>query len=115
MTYTNNPISTKTLIAAKESLGELINGTAECVGVFKALQQVAEETGMPLDGQLMNECEQMFISINRLLYEQQSKLRHLQMMQIAAEKASRGVQQIKARHTRKPARNQETTLFNQAI
>jgi len=34
------------LHAAKESLGELINGTAEVVGVFKALQQVAAETGL---------------------------------------------------------------------
>ena len=34
------------LHAAKESHGELINGTAGIVGVFKALQQVAAETGL---------------------------------------------------------------------
>ena len=101
------------LHAAKESLGELINGTAEVVGVFKALQQVAAETGMPLDAQIMSECEQMFIAINRLMYEQQSKLKHLQMMQVASEKASRTVADLRSRHARKAGKAQESTLFNQ--
>ena len=114
MSYsTNSTVSTKVLHAAKESLGELINGTAEVVGVFKGLQQVAAETGLPLDDQIMSDCEQMFITINRLMYEQQSKLKHLQMMQVAAEKASRGVANIKARHGRKAGKAQESTLFNQ--
>ena len=114
MSYsTNSTISTKVLNAAKESLGKLINETASIVGIFKALQQVAAETGLPLDDQIMSDCEQMFITINRLMYEQQSKLKHLQMMQVAAEKASRGVANIKARHTRKAGKAQESTLFNQ--
>ena len=113
MYSTNVTVSTKVLHAAKESLGELINGTAEVVGVFKALQQVAAETGLPLDSQIMSDCEQMFITINRLMYEQQSKLKHLQMMQVASEKASRGVANIKARHARKAGKAQESTLFNQ--
>lgn len=101
------------LKAAKESLGELINGTAEIVGVFKALQQVAEDTGMPLDPQIMSECEQMFIAINRLMYDQQSKIKHMQMMQVAAEKASRGVADLRSLHVRKAGKAQESTLFNQ--
>ena len=113
MLTANKTISTKVLHAAKESLGELINETAEVVGVFKALQQVAAETGLPLDSQIMSDCEQMFITINRLMYEQQSKLKHLQMMQVASEKASRGVANIKARHARKAGKAQESTLFNQ--
>ena len=113
MLTTNSTVSTKVLHAAKESLGELINETAGIVGIFKALQQVAAETGMPLDAQIMSECEQMFITINRLMYEQQSKLKHLQMMQVAAEQASRGVANIKARHARKAGKAQESTLFNQ--
>ena len=101
------------LHAAKESLGELINGTAEVVGVFKGLQQVAAETGLPLDDQIMSDCEQMFITINRLMYEQQSKLKHLQMMQVASEKASRTVADLRSRHARKAGKAQESTLFNQ--
>ena len=113
MLYANSIVSTKVLHAAKESLGELINGTAEVVGVFKALQQVAAETGLPLDRQIMSECEQMFITINRLMYEQQSKLKHLQMMQVASEKASRTVADLRSRHARKAGKAQESTLFNQ--
>ena len=113
MLYANSIVSTKVLHAAKESLGELINGTAEVVGVFKALQQVAAETGMPLDSQIMSECEQMFIAINRLMYEQQSKLKHLQMMQVASEKASRTVADLRSRHARKARKAPESTLFNQ--
>lgn len=115
MPYTNKTVSTKVLHAAKESLGELINGTAEIVGIFKGLQQVAEETGLPLDSQIMSDCEQMFITINRLMYEQKSKLQHMQMMQVAAEKASRSVTEIKARHARRASRAQEETLFNHAV
>ena len=113
MRYSNSIVSTKVLHAAKESLGELINGTAEVVGVFKALQQVAAETGLPLDDQIMSDCEQMFITINRLMYEQQSKLKHLQMMQVASEKASRTVTDLRSRHARKAGKAQESTLFNQ--
>lgn len=113
MLYANSIVSTKVLHAAKESLGELINGTAEVVGVFKALQQVASETGLPLDDQIMSDCEQMFITINRLMYEQQSKLKHLQMMQVASEKASRTVADLRSRHARKAGKVQESTLFNQ--
>lgn len=113
MLTTNSTVSTKVLHAAKESLGELINGTAEVVGVFKALQQVAAETGLPLDAQIMSDCEQMFITINRLMYEQQSKLKHLQMMQVASEKASRTVAGLRSRHARKAGKAQESTLFNQ--
>ena len=116
MTYTNEiTVSTKALKAAKESLGDLIEGTGEIVTLFKMMQQIAEDTGIPLDAQLMNDCEQMFISINRLLYEQDSKLKHLQMMQIAAEKASRTVGELRRKLAGKSGKKQEATLFNQAV
>ena len=104
----------KKLNAAKKSLGELIEGTAEMVTMFEAVQQVSGELGIPLDVQILNECEQMFIAINRLLYDQQSKLKHLQMMQVAAETASKTVEQVRAQYARK-ADAQESTLFNQAV
>lgn len=115
MNYANSTVSTKVLHAAKESLGELIHGTAEIVGVFKGLQQVAEETGLPLDSQIMSDCEQMFITINRLMYEQRSKLQHLQMMQVAAEQATRTVKDLRSRHARKAGKALESTLFNHAV
>lgn len=112
MLYANETLSTKMPKVGKENLGDLIEGTAEIIGIFKALPQVAEETCLPLDGQIMNDCEQMFISINRLLYEQDSKIKHMQMTQIAAEKASQSVQYLRCRQSGKA---QEPSLFNQAI
>ena len=115
MTYTNEiTVSTKALKAAKNSLGTLIEESAEMVARFEALSQTAEELGLPLDSQILNECEQMFIAINRLMYEQQSKLKHLQMMQVAAETASKTVEQVRAQYARK-ADAQEATLFNKAV
>ena len=84
------------------------------VTMFEAVQQVSGELGIPLDVQILNECEQMFIAINRLMYEQQSKLKHLQMMQVAAETASKTVEQVRAQYARK-AGAQEATLFNRAV
>ena len=114
MLYANETtVSTKTLKAAKESLGHLIEGTSEVVAVFKGLKQFAEEMGLPLDSQIMSDCEQMFITINRLMYEQDSKLKHLQMMQIAAEKADSTIGRIVGRTAKRAGKPQEATLFNQ--
>lgn len=116
MTYTNEiTVSTKALKAAKNSLGTLIEETAEMVAQFEALSQTSEELGLPLDSQIMSDCEQMFIAINRLLYEQDSKLKHLQMMQVAAKKASEVVGEFRGRYAANSAQNPAPTLFNQAI
>lgn len=108
MLNTTNTISTKALKMAKESLGELIEGSAMMAGILNALQTMASETGCPLDRQIMDECESLMTAMNRLLYEQESRLKHIQMMQISHEKAGRYVDS---------ARNRKTGngMFNQAI
>lgn len=116
MTYTNETVSAKVLHAAKQSLGELINGTAEIVGAFNYLRQVASEMEMPLDDQIMSDVEQMFITINRLLYEQESKLKHRQMMQLAERK---GIEHLRRQKNLllqgDPLPAQDPSLFNHAI
>ena len=104
----NNTISTKALKMAKESLGELIEGSATMTGILTALKTMASETGGPLDRQIMDECESLMTTMNRLLYEQESRLKHLQMMQITQEKACRYVDAARKRNTGK-------VTFNQAI
>lgn len=94
-------------------LGDFQAISSQAVAKICILQHVAAETGLPLDSQIMSDCEQMFITINRLMYEQQSKLKHLQMMQVASEKASRTVADLRSRHARKAGKAQESTLFNQ--
>lgn len=93
---------------AKETVSNIIEGTAELVGIFEALRQGNAETGIGLDPQILDECESMFIAINRLMYEQESRLKHSQMMKIATEKGAN----YTARLLHKPA---EPTLFPQAI
>lgn len=114
MLYTNEiTVSTKTLKAAQECLGHLTEGTGAIVAEFKALQMIAEDTGLPLDGQIMSDCEQMFIAINRLMYDQQSKLKHLQMMKKVGDLAEKTVGSLRRQHAVKTGKQSEATLFNQ--
>lgn len=116
MHFTNETISTKVLHAAKQSLGELINGTAEIVGAFTYLRQIASEMEMPLDSQIMSDCEQMFVTINRLLYEQLSKLKHRQMMQVAERKGIEHLRRQKNDILKKSLRPaQDPSLLNKVI
>ena len=87
----NNTISSKVLKSAKETLDELIEGSATMAGTFNALQVIASETGCPFDSTILSECESLMTAMNRLLYEQESRLKHIQLMQISREKASRFV------------------------
>lgn len=114
MLYTNEiTVSTKTLKAAQECLGHLTEGTGAIVAEFKALQMIAEDTGLPLDGQIMSDCEQMFITINRLMYDQQSKLKHLQMMKKVGDLAEKTVDNLRRQHAGTTGKKQKATLFNQ--
>ena len=113
LTTNSTTVSTKTLKAAKESLGHLIEGTGTIVAEFKALQMIAEDTGLPLDEQIMSDCEQMFIAINRLMYDQQSKLKHLQMMKKVGDLAEKTVGSLRRQHAVKTGKQSEATLFNQ--
>lgn len=107
----NNTTTNKKLLTrkfAKETVGNIIEGTAELVGIFEALRQGNDEAKIGLDPQILDECESMFIAINRLMYEQESRLKHSQMMKIATEKGANYIASLRAK-------NAEPTLFPQAI
>jgi hypothetical protein len=93
----NTNISTKALRAAKEALANAIEGTATLAGLFSSLRMIAEDGVCPLDSQIMSECDSMMTVTNRLLYEQDSKLKHLQAMQIVERKAEMFVARAKDR------------------
>lgn len=82
MNYTNKTISLNQLKAAKIALADAIEGTAVLAGVFETLKQISEDGICPLDAQIMSECDDMMTAMNRLLYDQQGRLKHLQAMQI---------------------------------
>ena len=109
----NTPISTKALRAAKENLGQIIEGTALLSGWLQTLTAIADETGSPaLDASVLSDCNQMLVVINRLMYQEKSRLSHLQMMQIVSEKASMQVAVIRPSGV---AESREPSLFNHAI
>lgn len=112
MLSTNNTnISAKALRAAKESLGELIESTAAVAGWFQLLYDITDDAKEPLlDKQVLSECSQMFITVNRLLYQEESRLKHLQMMRIVSEKADKSFRELRA-----DAKTQDHVLFNQAM
>ncbi len=96
LTTNNTNISTKALRAAKEALANAIEGTATLAGIFSSLRMFSEDGTCPLDSRIMSDCDSMMTVMNRLLYEQDSKLKHLQMMQIAERKAEQLVARSKA-------------------
>ncbi len=107
----NTPISAKALRAAKESLGELIESTAAVAGWFQLLYDITDDAKEPLlDKQVLSECSQMFITVNRLLYQEESRLKHLQMMRIVSEKADKSFRELRA-----DTKTQDPVLFNQAM
>lgn len=106
MNYTHNNVSAKALRAAKGYLGELIETAAGFAASFDAMRRISEDNGCPLDSQIMEECESLMTTMNRLLYEQESLLKHRQMMQISYLKAERAVSAAV------PA---GASLFNEAI
>ena len=112
MLSTNNTnISAKALRAAKESLGELIESTAAVAGWFQLLYDITDDAKEPLlDKQVLSECSQMFITVNRLLYQEESRLKHLQMMRIVSEKADKSLRGLRA-----DTKTQNSVLFNQAM
>jgi len=112
MLSTNNTnISAKALRAAKESLGELIESTAAVAGWFQLLYDITDDAKEPLlDKQVLSECSQMFITVNRLLYQEESRLKHLQMMRIVSEKADKSFRELRA-----DTKTQDSVLFNQAM
>ena len=78
-------------------MANAIEGTATLAGIFSSLRMFSEDGTCPLDSRIMSACDSMMTVMNRLLYEQDSKLKHLQMMQIAERKAEQLVARSKAR------------------
>ena len=86
---TDKKFSTKTLMAAKEAVRELQDMTAEMEGALAILDLMNSETDGLFEKGIIHECSEMMTVFNRLMHEQEAKLRHMQMMQIVGAKAER--------------------------
>ena len=86
---TKQKFSTKVLKEAKEVLRGLQEQTAEMEGALSLLSLMNDGTEGPFDRSIIRECSELITVFNRLMHEQEAKLRHMQMMQIAVSKAER--------------------------
>ena len=88
-TKTDKKFSTKVLLTAKEAVRGLQEQTAEMEGALALLDLLNSETDGLFDKRIIRECSELMTVFNRLMHEQEARLRHMQMMQIADEKAQR--------------------------
>ena len=102
MSYTNSKkISTKMLKHALECIDNLTEAAAEVAAIFHTYQMIIEETGLPADPQVIEECSQMFSSMNRMMLHQKADLQHLGMLQKSMGKADKVLKDAKKRHAEK--------------
>lgn len=95
--------SLKGLVRCKTAVKALIDETLSLSVAFDVFRTAADETGVPVDPQALEECRQMLITMNRLMYRQLSDLKHRQMLQIASRVAEREMNAIRPAGFRKAA------------
>lgn len=90
MHYTNEKkTSAKALKDAMGCIDDLTMAAAEVAAIFHTYQVLIEQTGLPADPQAIEECSQMFATMNRMMLRQKADLQHLQMMQKSMAKSEK--------------------------
>lgn len=111
----NQNISDKSLKLSLECISELTEASAEISAIFHTYQTLVEETELPVDAQVLEECANMFQAMNLMLLKQQAEITHLKQMKASMKKSEKVIKDFKARKaSRKPQPKQEATLFTQA-
>lgn len=114
LTY-NKKFSAKAL---KHSLGiidELTAASAEVSAIFHTYQVFIEEAGLPADPQTIEECAQIFQTVNRMMLKEQAELKHLLQMQSSMKKSDAVIKDFrKKRAQAEAAKVKEGTLFTHA-
>lgn len=90
MHYTNEKkTSAKALKDAMGCIDDLTMAAAEVAAIFHTYQVLIEQTGLPADPQVIEECSQMFATMNRMMLRQKADLQHLHMMQKSMAKSEK--------------------------
>lgn len=96
MPYNSNQnTSAKALKDALGCIDDLTMAAAEVAAIFHTYQVLVEETGVPADPQVIEECAQMFSSMNRMMLRQKADLQHLQMMKRSMAKSEKIVKDLR--------------------
>lgn len=102
MLYTNeNTASAKSLKHAMTCVDNLIEAAAEVAAVFHTYQMIVEDTNIPSDAQIIEECSQMFAVMNRMLLKDKANLQHAYMMKKAMAKSDKLMKEIRQKKTEK--------------
>ena len=82
MLYANETTNTsvKALKNALSCIDNLTEAAAEAAAIFRTYQVLVEETGIPADSQVIEECSQMFATMNKMMLRQKADLQHVCMM-----------------------------------
>lgn len=89
MNYANSNTSAKALKDAMGCIDDLTMAAAEVAAIFHTYQVLIEQTGLPADPQAIEECSQMFATMNRMMLRQKADLQHLHMMQKSMAKSEK--------------------------
>ena len=90
MRYSNSKkTSAKALKDAMGCIDDLTMAAAEVAAIFHTYQVLIEQTGLPADPQVIEECSQMFATMNRMMLRQKADLQHLHMMQKSMAKSEK--------------------------
>ena len=91
----NKNVSLKGLRACKDVLNELIVSTAGLTTGFDAIEAMARDFNVEIDGSVIDECRSMLTVMNRLMCRQLAELKHRQLMGIVSRKAVREMDRMR--------------------
>ena len=115
LNYSNKRYSAKALKSTISMIQDLTEASAEVSAIFHTYQVMVEETGIPVDPQVMEECAQIFQTVNRMLLKEQAELRHQLQMKAAMKRSDECLKEFRQKMTAlKAGKVQENTLFTQA-
>lgn len=112
MRYTNESknISAKTLKHAIDCIDNLTEAAAEVAAVFHTYQMIVEETGIPADPQMIEECSQMFATMNKMMLRQKADLQHLRMMQKSMAQGEKILKDLKDARKKEQKSSQQVAV-----
>lgn len=88
LSKTDKKFSTKTLMAAKQAVGNLKDMIEEMNGALSVLTLIHENEESPFDTRTLDECSRLMETFHRLVMEQEAMLKHTQLMQISDTRAN---------------------------
>ena len=99
--YLENTASVKSLKHAIDCIDNLIEAAAEVAAVFHTYQVIVEDTDLPSDTQIIEECSQMFATMNRMMLRQKADLQHVKMMKKTMAKSDKVIKAMRKKKAEK--------------